>query len=113
MTAIAATGAGREPVKYLLIATISLFWGLNWPAVKTILTQVPIFSLRAIGFTAGVSSIPSSSSSSTSITSWTGCHSSMPSVHNSSEPRISPFSSPSMTSSSVKVPSCVPSREMW
>ncbi len=53
MTAIAATGAGRDPVKYLLIAVISLFWGLNWPAVKTILTQVPIFSLRAIGFTAG------------------------------------------------------------
>ncbi|PWC60643.1 transporter, partial [Azospirillum sp. TSH7] len=53
MTAIAATGAGRDPVKYLLITTISLFWGLNWPAVKTILTQVPIFSLRAIGFTAG------------------------------------------------------------
>jgi drug/metabolite transporter (DMT)-like permease len=53
MTAIAATGAGRDPAKYLLIATISLFWGLNWPAVKTILTQMPIFSLRAIGFTAG------------------------------------------------------------
>ncbi|AWU96184.1 DMT family transporter [Azospirillum ramasamyi] len=53
MTAVAATGAGRDPVKYLLIVTISLFWGLNWPAVKTILTQMPIFSLRAIGFTAG------------------------------------------------------------
>ena len=51
MTAVAASGTGRDPVKYLLIATISLFWGLNWPAVKTILTQVPIFSLRAIGFT--------------------------------------------------------------
>ncbi|MBP2299161.1 DMT family transporter [Azospirillum picis] len=53
MTAVTAAGAGRDPVKYLLIAGISLFWGLNWPAVKTILTQVPIFSLRAIGFTAG------------------------------------------------------------
>ncbi len=53
MTAIAASGAGRDPVKYLLIVAISLFWGLNWPAVKTILTQMPIFSLRAIGFTAG------------------------------------------------------------
>ncbi|HYF87504.1 DMT family transporter [Azospirillum sp.] len=53
MTAIAATGAGRDPVKYLLIVAISLFWGMNWPAVKTILTQMPIFSLRAIGFTAG------------------------------------------------------------
>ncbi|ALG72440.1 transporter [Azospirillum thiophilum] len=53
MTAIAAAGAGRDPVKYILIAAISLFWGLNWPAVKTILTQMPIFSLRAIGFTAG------------------------------------------------------------
>ncbi|PWC37475.1 DMT family transporter [Azospirillum sp. TSO35-2] len=53
MTAVTAAGAGRDPVKYILIATISLCWGLNWPAVKTILTQVPIFSLRAIGFTAG------------------------------------------------------------
>lgn len=55
MTAITAglAGSGRDPVKYALIATISLFWGLNWPAVKTILTQMPPLSLRAIGFTAG------------------------------------------------------------
>lgn len=41
------------PAKYALIAAISLFWGLNWPAVKTILTQMPPLSLRAIGFTSG------------------------------------------------------------
>ncbi|SMH34751.1 DMT family transporter [Azospirillum agricola] len=43
----------RDPMKYALIAMVALFWGLNWPAVKTILSQVPPFSLRAIGFTAG------------------------------------------------------------
>lgn len=45
--------SARDPVKYLLIVAISLFWGLNWPAVKTILSQVPPLGLRAAGFTAG------------------------------------------------------------
>lgn len=45
--------SARGPAKYALIAAISLFWGLNWPAMKTILTQMPPISLRAIGFTAG------------------------------------------------------------
>ncbi len=55
MTAAAAGLAGpdRDRTKYALIAVIGLFWGLNWPAVKTILTQMPPLSLRAIGFTAG------------------------------------------------------------
>ena len=52
-TAADTVGVGRDPLKYALIAAISLFWGLNWPAVKVILTQVPPLSLRAIGFTAG------------------------------------------------------------
>lgn len=37
----------------LLIATIGLFWGGNWPAVRFILMDVPPFTLRAIGFTTG------------------------------------------------------------
>ncbi len=45
-------GAGPVRVRLIPVA-LALFWGLNWPAVKTILTQMPIFSLRAIGFTAG------------------------------------------------------------
>jgi drug/metabolite transporter (DMT)-like permease len=54
MTAPAIGGTNpRDPVKYALILAISLFWGLNWPAVKTILTQMPPLGLRAVGFTAG------------------------------------------------------------
>lgn len=37
----------------LLIATIGLFWGGNWPAVRFILMDVPPFTLRAIGFSTG------------------------------------------------------------
>ncbi|AXY43002.1 DMT family transporter [Halomonas sp. JS92-SW72] len=37
----------------LLIATIGLFWGGNWPAVRFILMDVPPFTLRTIGFTTG------------------------------------------------------------
>lgn len=37
----------------LLIGAIGLFWGLNWPAVKTILTELPPWTLRAAGFTGG------------------------------------------------------------
>ena len=37
----------------LLIATIGLFWGGNWPAVRFILMELPPFTLRAIGFTTG------------------------------------------------------------
>lgn len=35
------------------VALLGLFWGLNWPAVKIILAEVPPFPLRAIGFSAG------------------------------------------------------------
>lgn len=43
----------RDLTKYLMLLAISLFWGLNWPAVKTILSQVPPLTLRAVGFTLG------------------------------------------------------------
>lgn len=36
-----------------LIAAIGLFWGGNWPAVRFILMELPPFTLRAIGFSAG------------------------------------------------------------
>ncbi len=41
---------GRE---LFLIAAIGLFWGLNWPAVKIILGEIPPWTLRAIGFSLG------------------------------------------------------------
>lgn len=36
-----------------LILAIGLFWGGNWPAVRFILRDLPPFTLRAIGFSAG------------------------------------------------------------
>lgn len=36
-----------------LVVLIGLFWGLNWPAVKILIGEIPPFTLRAIGFAAG------------------------------------------------------------
>ncbi|MEM6624692.1 MAG: DMT family transporter [Pseudomonadota bacterium] len=35
----------------LTVVLIGLFWGLNWPAVKFVLTEVPPLTLRAAAFT--------------------------------------------------------------
>jgi len=37
----------------VLLIMIGVFWGLNWPAVKFILSEIPPWSLRAIGLTCG------------------------------------------------------------
>lgn len=42
-----------RPKELFLVAAIGLFWGLNWPAVKTILSEVPPWTLRAIGLSIG------------------------------------------------------------
>lgn len=39
--------------KVALVLAIGLFWGGNWPAVKTALFQIPPLTLRAIGFSTG------------------------------------------------------------
>ncbi|MEB8388031.1 DMT family transporter [Rhodobacteraceae bacterium KMM 6894] len=36
-----------------MIALIGVLWGLNWPAVKFMLTEIPPLTLRAFSFTAG------------------------------------------------------------
>lgn len=36
-----------------MVALVGLLWGLNWPAVKFMLREVPPFTLRAAGFTGG------------------------------------------------------------
>lgn len=59
MTSRAAAGAmpaeagGGTALKVAMVLAISLFWGGNWPAVKTVLFEVPPLTLRVIGFTAG------------------------------------------------------------
>lgn len=44
--AAAATGAST----LLVVALIGLFWGLNWPAVKHVLGEVPPLTMRAVAF---------------------------------------------------------------
>lgn len=36
-----------------LLVSIGVFWGLNWPAVRIALTELPPLTLRAVGFSAG------------------------------------------------------------
>lgn len=36
-----------------LVILIGLFWGLNWPAVKYILGEIPPWTLRAVGMSSG------------------------------------------------------------
>ena len=45
--------SGRRYGHVLLVLVIGAFWGLNWPAVKTILGEIPPWTLRALGFTLG------------------------------------------------------------
>jgi drug/metabolite transporter (DMT)-like permease len=48
--------AGREPlpaVGFLLLAALTLFWGLNWPAMKLALAEIPIWSFRTVCVTVG------------------------------------------------------------
>ncbi|MGQ9368030.1 DMT family transporter [Azospirillum sp. ST 5-10] len=57
MTGEAAAPSAAVPrdtlVKLALVLAIGLSWGGNWPAVKTVLADVPPLTLRALGFTTG------------------------------------------------------------
>lgn len=33
-----------------MLLTVALFWGLNWPAVKFMMTELPPFTVRAVAF---------------------------------------------------------------
>lgn len=41
------------PLTLMLVALVGILWGLNFPAVKYMLTAVPPLTLRAAGFTGG------------------------------------------------------------
>lgn len=41
------------PFTLVMVALVGILWGLNWPAVKFMLREVPPFTLRAAGFTGG------------------------------------------------------------
>lgn len=37
---------------FAAVLTLGVLWGLNWPAVKTMLTEMPPFTIRAVALTA-------------------------------------------------------------
>ncbi len=47
-TAPAAAARQPAPVAYLLLAALSLFWGLNWPIMKVALGEIPVLPFRAL-----------------------------------------------------------------
>lgn len=52
MSGIAATGGRRTDGTVLCaVGLIGLLWGLNWPAMKVMLTEVPPFTIRAVALT--------------------------------------------------------------
>ncbi len=44
---------GVTPTSLLLLATLALFWGLAWPAMKIVLDEMPVLGFRAISCTSG------------------------------------------------------------
>jgi drug/metabolite transporter (DMT)-like permease len=50
MNSTLATKPGEQslpPMGFLLLAALSLFWGLNWPGMKIILSELPVWWFRA------------------------------------------------------------------
>src|SRR5690606_30708661 len=43
----------RRGLDLLAIVALALFWGLNWPAVRTVLFELPPWTFRAVGLGAG------------------------------------------------------------
>lgn len=44
----AAPAAAADRVGLLLLASITLFWGVNWPAMKIAVAEVPVWTFRTI-----------------------------------------------------------------
>ena len=40
-------GEHLPPAGFLLIAGLTLFWGLNWPAMKIALGELPVWTFRS------------------------------------------------------------------
>lgn len=50
---VVADDAVRPLARIALVLCIGLLWGGNWPAVKTILHELPPFAVRSLGFGSG------------------------------------------------------------
>ena len=42
---------------YLLLASLGLFWGLNWPGMKIALNELPVWWFRSLSVTAGAAGL--------------------------------------------------------
>lgn len=51
--AAAHTRAGSDSTGLILLALITLFWGVNWPAIKLSVNEVPVWVFRTICLLAG------------------------------------------------------------
>lgn len=52
-TAARAASRSDDRLGLLLIASITLFWGVNWPAMKLAVGEVPVWTFRTICLVAG------------------------------------------------------------
>ncbi|MBX3453574.1 EamA family transporter [Ferrovibrio sp.] len=55
-----ATAEARSPLSataLLLLATLTLCWGINWPIMKLSLTEIPVYSFRAMCMAGGVAGL--------------------------------------------------------
>ncbi|MEM6624115.1 MAG: DMT family transporter [Pseudomonadota bacterium] len=52
-TATDGTGGRLPAIGFLMLASLGLFWGLNWPGMKIALNELPVWWFRVISVTAG------------------------------------------------------------
>ncbi|WP_374373591.1 DMT family transporter [Dongia sp.] len=52
-----AKQAGQNQTGLWLLAAITLFWGVNWPAIKLSVDEVPVWTYRAICLLAGAAGL--------------------------------------------------------
>ena len=48
---------GVAPTSLLLLATLALFWGVAWPAMKIVLDEMPVLAFRAISSASGAAAL--------------------------------------------------------
>ncbi|HET7408557.1 MAG TPA: DMT family transporter, partial [Paracoccaceae bacterium] len=57
MSDAAAAPARADGTTLVTIVLIGVFWGLNWPAMQFLLTEVPPFSIRAVALTGAAATL--------------------------------------------------------
>ena len=49
-----SAGAVRSRLGLLLIASITILWGCNWPVLKIAVSEMPVFTFRSMSLASGV-----------------------------------------------------------